>query len=422
MEDEEYQVIPMIIRYGAGYGISYSELNVKKEEGFVRSSKLYDYLTEVYLSFLAVIAAVFPFGAVLRFIYKPKGEFGLLYLINVLFLLPVRTVRAYLKKEGGFGRAANSKVVEGFVGEKLRFYADDIVLLPDCPWAAGNVSFYKSLLASGVKIYMYCHDIIPISHPNYFFKNGASNSYKPWFDEMVDSFSGIFCVSQYTASRVDQYMKILNSSRCLQKKVIDVPVFVSKLGVAFEQDDDDEPGNVVKELVSKSSGEFYLMVGTIEVRKNHITVLNAFEVLWDLGYTMPLYIAGSWGWSVDNLYERVLASKYKDIYLFIINDASDADIKHLYRGARSLVFSSHSEGFGLPLVESAYYHLPVIASDTEINREVAGSSAQYFDVDDSFSLIKVILDVENGEVKQKVSNIKTISWNDSWLKIKHYLI
>lgn len=60
-------------------------------------------------------------------------------------------------------------------------------------------------------------------------------------------------------------------------------------------------------------------------------------------------------------------------------DVSDRQLAHLYRKARALVFPSHYEGFGLPVLEAMSCGCPVVASNTSSLPEVGGSAALYFD-------------------------------------------
>ncbi len=57
---------------------------------------------------------------------------------------------------------------------------------------------------------------------------------------------------------------------------------------------------------------------------------------------------------------------------------SDAEKFAYFRGARGVVFASLSEGFGIPIVEGAVMGLPVLCSDIEVFREVAGEDAYLF--------------------------------------------
>jgi glycosyltransferase involved in cell wall biosynthesis len=58
-------------------------------------------------------------------------------------------------------------------------------------------------------------------------------------------------------------------------------------------------------------------------------------------------------------------------------------LHNLYERADVFVFPSFTESFGLPLVEAMSCGLPVVASDTPVNREICGEAARYFDTFDA---------------------------------------
>ena len=57
---------------------------------------------------------------------------------------------------------------------------------------------------------------------------------------------------------------------------------------------------------------------------------------------------------------------------------SDSELPRIYSNAVALIYPSTYEGFGLPLVEAMASGIPILASDTEINREIAEDVANYF--------------------------------------------
>ena len=63
-------------------------------------------------------------------------------------------------------------------------------------------------------------------------------------------------------------------------------------------------------------------------------------------------------------------------------------LEFAYSNARALVFPSHAEGFGLPLVEAMQRGLPVMASDIPVFREVGQDFMAYFDLHDPGSLVE----------------------------------
>ncbi len=121
-----------------------------------------------------------------------------------------------------------------------------------------------------------------------------------------------------------------------------------------------------------------LMVGTVEPRKGHAQVLDAFEHLWAQGRDVTLVIAGREGWNVASLAERLHGHPEAGGRLIWLTAVSDAELAGLYGNLGGLIMASEAEGFGLPLVEAAHYGMPILARDLLVFREVAGQAATYF--------------------------------------------
>jgi glycosyltransferase involved in cell wall biosynthesis len=66
--------------------------------------------------------------------------------------------------------------------------------------------------------------------------------------------------------------------------------------------------------------------------------------------------------------------------LVALGRVSDGELDWLYQNAACLVFPSHDEGFGLPVLEALAHGTPVIASEIPPVREIAGDAAIYFPV------------------------------------------
>lgn len=127
-----------------------------------------------------------------------------------------------------------------------------------------------------------------------------------------------------------------------------------------------------------SAGSVYLAVGTIEPRKNHEYLLDAFELAWGAGSEARLCIIGRIDWKREALLKRICEHAEFGRRLFMFNEISDSGLQYAYGHAKALVFSSHDEGFGLPLVEAMQRGLPVMGSDIPVFHEIGGDYMAYF--------------------------------------------
>lgn len=126
----------------------------------------------------------------------------------------------------------------------------------------------------------------------------------------------------------------------------------------------------------RSNRPTVLIVGTIEPRKNHLTLLDAMEHVRREHPDALLIIAGRIGWQSDAIVERIRQAV--DLgHTQLIEGPDDETLHNLYRRAHVFAFPSHYEGFGLPVLEAMSHGVPVVASDIPSLRETAGDAARF---------------------------------------------
>jgi alpha-1,3-rhamnosyl/mannosyltransferase len=145
-----------------------------------------------------------------------------------------------------------------------------------------------------------------------------------------------------------------------------------------------QPPGAVAALRSRLAlpARYFLAVGTIEPRKNLLTLLRAFcDLPAPLREGCPLLLAGGWGWKSDA--ERAyFESEAKAKGVRHLGYVADADLPGLYAGAAALAYPSFYEGFGLPPVEMLATGGGVLASTAAAVREVVGGHARLIDPHD----------------------------------------
>jgi glycosyltransferase involved in cell wall biosynthesis len=122
----------------------------------------------------------------------------------------------------------------------------------------------------------------------------------------------------------------------------------------------------------------WLAVSSLEPRKNYEQLLEAFEIYWERSARKRrLVIAGGQGWKSEALRERIRVMEEKDMITYL-GYVEDTRLWELYKNAFGLVFPSHYEGFGLPIVEAMSQGCPVITRKNTSLPEVGGDAAVYY--------------------------------------------
>jgi glycosyltransferase involved in cell wall biosynthesis len=127
---------------------------------------------------------------------------------------------------------------------------------------------------------------------------------------------------------------------------------------------------------------YFLYVGTIEPRKNVLTLLRAYRDLpAEIRSRLPLILAGGWGWKSEPVAD-FLRSAGPESGVLHLGYTADRHLPGLYAGARALVFPSFDEGFGLPPLEMLAAGGAVLSSPAGSLSEVLGNRVCFIDPND----------------------------------------
>lgn len=140
------------------------------------------------------------------------------------------------------------------------------------------------------------------------------------------------------------------------------------------------------------SDRFIIFVGTINPRKNVLTLVRAFNELKreKIFNNIKLVIVGQYGWASDDVMKAIEESSFsKDI--IVTGFVSNIEREILYRESSCMVFPSILEGFGLPILEAMSVGTPTVLSNTSSLPEIGGEAALYYnDIYDYKELSRVI--------------------------------
>lgn len=300
----------------------------------------------------------------------------------------------------------------------MNLSAKDVFFDIDSVWNSRNKRslLLKRLKENGVKLAVYIYDIIPITHPQYCHENTVFN-FLNYIGAYLQYADIIIASAQSTLDEINSLLQQLGLN--------EIPGYVSWLGSDFAETGNAEDEIDEKVIKAVSHGKYVLAVGTIEPRKNHKLLIDAFDLgLFREG--VNLIFAGRIGWNVEELEKRIKYHKEIGKRFFFFEGLNDATIDYLYRNAFFVGFPTYNEGFGLPIIEAFQRNTPVIASDCKVLREVGEDYALYFEQDDPkdfYKLVKIYLNNEElyNELKEKIKRYVPFAWDQTTEKIENAL-
>ena len=146
------------------------------------------------------------------------------------------------------------------------------------------------------------YDILPITNPD-FFGPKLSRSFAESFHNVCRHADLLLAISDTVRDQLRALLEGKGDSR--PQGSLRFESF--RLGAELDMWHSDAYVRLpVRSAFDASSGPApYLMVGTIEPRKNHLTVLDAFDRLWDRGSGARLVLVGRRGWKCGEIEQRL---------------------------------------------------------------------------------------------------------------------
>jgi glycosyltransferase involved in cell wall biosynthesis len=238
------------------------------------------------------------------------------------------------------------------------------------------------------------HDTIPLSYPEYV-KPGDDEKHWRRLKNIAATASAIIVNTHFTGNSLRELMNDDISP--------DVPIEVAPLGVesAFRPTNAPLPHGAT----------YFICVGTIEPRKNHLLLLQVWRrLVSDLGAAAPkLVIVGRRGWENENIIDLLERSNELRDFIYEYPRLPDNALANLMAGARAILFPSFVEGYGLPVVEALAQRVPVLCSDIPAHREIAGDVPDLLDPLDGPSWLDAVLDYSRVESRRRADQIQRMA-------------
>ncbi|OIQ86536.1 glycosyl transferases group 1 [mine drainage metagenome] len=263
----------------------------------------------------------------------------------------------------------------------------------------------------GLRPVYFLHDLIPITHPEYC-RPGEADKHARRLRTMLSTGVGLILNSEATAADLRAWASAQGMAL--------PPTVVAPIGTVLL------PGACATPPLAEP---YFVMLGTVEPRKNHLLLLHLWRQMADGGGgAIPkLVVIGQRGWECEQVIDLLERCQALRGHVVELRDCDDTALSTWLAHARALLFPSFVEGYGMPLAEALGHGLPVIASNLAVFREIAGAIPDYLDPLDGPGWWRAVLDYAAAGSAARAAQLERMrggrapTWDDHFCMVENFL-
>ena len=277
----------------------------------------------------------------------------------------------------------SKKIINDIVEDKIELYHG---LSNEIPYGIEKTN---------VKCIVTIHDLIFLKHPEFF----------KYIDRKI-----YFRKVQYACKKSD---KIITVSKQTKQDIINfLKIPKDKIEVVYQSCNEIFQKKILKEKKDKISkkynlpNKFLLYVGSIEERKNLLTILKSLNKLDN----QKLVVIGN-GKQYKRICEEYIKKNNLTNKVTFLMNLDIYEISCIYQLAEMLIYPSISEGFGIPIIEALFSNIPVITTNGGCFKEAGGDHSIYINplsVNEMISSILLIQKNKELRTRMKLEGMKHV--------------
>lgn len=255
-----------------------------------------------------------------------------------------------------------------------------------------NSSYAAEIRRLQVHSLIVIQDLIPLTHPEYN-RQGEFARHHQRIKTACNCARLLLCISAATRQQLAHYAALQGwHLPATTVAHLGVPLAMPEYGRRDEAD------------------AYFVVISTVEARKNHLMLLQIWRNFIDQGLVNPprLICIGKQGWEAEQTFDLLERCQQLRGVVEHIADCEDAVLMHWLTGARALLFPTFAEGFGLPVIEALQHGVPVILTDLPVFHEFAGAVPEYLPQLDHGAWSQAILDYSRLDNSRRQAQIQRL--------------
>lgn len=255
------------------------------------------------------------------------------------------------------------------------------------------------------------HDLIPLSHPQYC-RDSEGRKHLLRMRNATSASALLLCNSTMT---LEQLQLLCRSQNWSLPRTEVVPLSSNQTRQRI--------------VAQPMNRPYFVMVSTIEPRKNHLLLFRVWrDLAQQHGRETPILILiGQRGWMYEEIIVALESDPQLKPYVLELGQCSDTAMWGYLKYARALLYPSHAEGFGLPIIEALMNGVPVIASDLPVFREFADEVPEYLSPNDHQAWQTAVADYMLMDSERRNRQLRRLNrfiaptWEDHFSKVDNIL-
>lgn len=268
---------------------------------------------------------------------------------------------------------------------KSPFVAGDLLLSLGASWIhTAHAPAVARERGRGVRVVRLIYDLIPTLKPQWVddVDRGImiSGPITQWARRLITESDLVLTISEFSKQEIARY--------CAESGLVSAPVSVIRLGDVLEQQGDEQPP--LPQFVPRQP--FFLCVSSLDVRKNHRLLYEAWGVLAarDPESCPDLVCVGSGNTYIQDLVREIRNDRDVNRRIHLLSGVEDCELDWYYRNCEATIYPSKYEGWGLPVAESLCHGRLCLASNATSIPEISPDLPEFFDPLDVHGLVALV--------------------------------